>query len=324
MDISGDGSNVDVYYNLKTGTWTEEDSIGDSNGYGHASGEEDGSTGSDEDDCEIWFEVYQNDYDNDGLVYWEEVNMYGTNPMEKNHYKFAIMVCGGAIGDPAQPTFENTIQHAYNTLKDIGYNDEDIYYLNVDASKEGVDQIATKNNIQEAITNWLASRSKSYGECFIYLINHGTDGGYFAVDSNGDGDLSDSEDYIRDYELDSWIDQVVYSTCTVVIEACFSGDFIDDLSEDNRIVITSSNGSQPSYGISGGEAIFSKAFFDTMGIGLSYGHCWEAGDSAVAKSIHPEQNPQIDDNGDGNGHGTTSVDHLPVGGDGLTALSTYP
>ncbi|GEM_PF-4404305 len=80
MDISGDGSSLDVYYSLKTGTWTGEDSMGDSDGLGHSSGEEDGSTDTDEDDCEIWFNIQQNDYDGDGLTWWEEVNVYGTDP----------------------------------------------------------------------------------------------------------------------------------------------------------------------------------------------------------------------------------------------------
>ncbi len=81
MDISGDGSNLDVYYSLKTGTWTGEDHTGDSNGPGHASGEEDGSTDTDEDDCEIWFNIIDNgDTDGDGLKYYQEVFVLMTDP----------------------------------------------------------------------------------------------------------------------------------------------------------------------------------------------------------------------------------------------------
>lgn len=45
---------------------------------------EDGSTGTDEDDCVLWFDVYQNDNDNDGLMYREEVHTYGTDPTADN------------------------------------------------------------------------------------------------------------------------------------------------------------------------------------------------------------------------------------------------
>jgi len=35
---------------------------------------------NDENDCELWFNIYQNDYDNDSLPYWIETNVYGTDP----------------------------------------------------------------------------------------------------------------------------------------------------------------------------------------------------------------------------------------------------
>jgi len=68
-------------HNLKTGTWTGEDHTGDSNGPGHSSGEEDGSTDTDEDDCEIWFDIIDNgDTDGDGLKYYQEVFVLMTSP----------------------------------------------------------------------------------------------------------------------------------------------------------------------------------------------------------------------------------------------------
>ncbi|MBA3045724.1 MAG: hypothetical protein FP824_05880, partial [Euryarchaeota archaeon] len=71
---------------LKTARWTGDDYPGDPNGYGHVSGEEDGDT-RDQDDCELWFDITQNDYDGDGLTWWQEVRerapgeeAYGTDP----------------------------------------------------------------------------------------------------------------------------------------------------------------------------------------------------------------------------------------------------
>ena len=71
-------------YDLKTGKWTGEDSYLDRNGFGHASGIEDGSINSDQDDCEIWFDIFQIGYDADRLTYWQEVNDLGTNPKVAN------------------------------------------------------------------------------------------------------------------------------------------------------------------------------------------------------------------------------------------------
>lgn len=70
-----------VTYDLRTGDWTGDDGFaGDPNGIGHVSGTEDGSSASvDQDDCELWFWIWQNDYDHDGLTYQEEISR-GTSP----------------------------------------------------------------------------------------------------------------------------------------------------------------------------------------------------------------------------------------------------
>ncbi len=82
-DIGGDDKKIlSIVYNTKTGRWEGDDFIGDIDGYGHSSGGSDGNYN--EDDCEIWFTISQNDYDGDGLTYWEEVNVYETNPMESD------------------------------------------------------------------------------------------------------------------------------------------------------------------------------------------------------------------------------------------------
>jgi hypothetical protein len=80
-DIGGNEElDVDITYSLKTGHWTGEDQINDPSGYGRLNGCDDGSIYKRERDCELWFDVYQNDYDNDKIPYWTEVHVYGTDP----------------------------------------------------------------------------------------------------------------------------------------------------------------------------------------------------------------------------------------------------
>jgi hypothetical protein len=57
-------------YSYKTGHWTGGDYLGDKDGYGHYLGK----------DYEIWFNIYQSDYDQDGIPFWTEVNIYETDP----------------------------------------------------------------------------------------------------------------------------------------------------------------------------------------------------------------------------------------------------
>jgi hypothetical protein len=89
-DISGDtGSDNDAYdaeltYSIKDGHWTGDDSLGDPSGYGRLNGCDDGTIYQKDRDCEIWFNILQNDYDEDGIPYWAEVNDYQTDPEVEN------------------------------------------------------------------------------------------------------------------------------------------------------------------------------------------------------------------------------------------------
>lgn len=78
-----DGGTIELSYNLEYGQWSDDDSVvGDGSGYGHTNGEEDGSSSTDENDCELWFDIMQNDYDDDGLTYWYETKSKNTDPVE--------------------------------------------------------------------------------------------------------------------------------------------------------------------------------------------------------------------------------------------------
>lgn len=84
-DISGDSKfDVLLTYSIKTGHWTGGDFVGDPSGYGRLNGCDDGSIYKPERDCELWFNIYQNDFDGDGIPYYTEVFVYGTNPNINN------------------------------------------------------------------------------------------------------------------------------------------------------------------------------------------------------------------------------------------------
>jgi len=61
-----------LIFSLRSGGWYGDDFRGDANGFQHVSGDEDGSTGNDEDDAEVWFHVRMNDVDDDGFGWWTE------------------------------------------------------------------------------------------------------------------------------------------------------------------------------------------------------------------------------------------------------------
>ena len=77
-----EGPQLELIYSLKTGHWRGDDYLHydytrfDRSGYGRANGCDDNSIYDKENDCEIWFDITQNDYDGDGIPYWTETNVF--------------------------------------------------------------------------------------------------------------------------------------------------------------------------------------------------------------------------------------------------------
>jgi hypothetical protein len=61
---------IHVTYDYRTGRWAGDDCLYDSDGYGHYVGET----------FEVWFNLYQADFDGDGIPFWTEVNVLNTDP----------------------------------------------------------------------------------------------------------------------------------------------------------------------------------------------------------------------------------------------------
>jgi hypothetical protein len=66
-----------IVYDFRTGRWTGDDTINDSDGMGYYNG----------DNFEIWFDVHQSDADGDGIPFWTEVNVLHTDPKVDDRYK---------------------------------------------------------------------------------------------------------------------------------------------------------------------------------------------------------------------------------------------
>ena len=89
---SNDNENPDRYdlyllYSIKSGHWYGDDMIyvphswsTDLSGYGRGNGCDDNSIYEEDYDCEIYFDITQNDFDNDGIPYWTETEIFNTDP----------------------------------------------------------------------------------------------------------------------------------------------------------------------------------------------------------------------------------------------------
>ena len=81
---------IDLVYSIKAGHWSGDDWLNpswggiDPSGYGRLNGCDDNSIYQNNRDCEMWFDIYQNDFDGDGIPYWTEVNAFNTDPTVDN------------------------------------------------------------------------------------------------------------------------------------------------------------------------------------------------------------------------------------------------
>jgi len=75
-----DSYDAEIFYNLKNGHWTGDDELKDESGYGRLNGCDDGTIYQPDRDCELWFDISFNDYDQDGIPYYMETSIYNTDP----------------------------------------------------------------------------------------------------------------------------------------------------------------------------------------------------------------------------------------------------
>jgi len=91
-DAYPDSYDINLSYSIKSGHWFGDDYVfhegfwgtPDPSGYGRLNGCDDNSIYQDNRDCELWFDIYQNDFDGDGIPYWVEVEVFDTDPTIDN------------------------------------------------------------------------------------------------------------------------------------------------------------------------------------------------------------------------------------------------
>jgi len=135
----------------------------------------------------------------------------------------------------------------YSTFKLRGFSDNDILFLddytgivNNTNLKDAVDDSnVTVKDFLNDIKNAASSNKK--GPLYIYMVDHGTTNAFKISSKDKDGD--GKPEYLYAKDLASALDDFQTKTnrpVVVIIEACKSGSFIDDLKGDNRVIITSS------------------------------------------------------------------------------------
>ncbi|UCF12110.1 MAG: hypothetical protein JSW06_08715 [Thermoplasmatales archaeon] len=145
-----DSFDVELVYSIKTGHWWGDDYANyepasfDPSGYGRLNGCDDNSIYQNERDCELWFDIYQNDFDGDGIPYWTEINVYETDPEIDNSGE-------DADNDGVPIEWEHKWGHYYSQWWDEHFWKYDPFepeaHKNLDLDQDGLD------NVEEYLTS---------------------------------------------------------------------------------------------------------------------------------------------------------------------------
>jgi len=190
------------------------------------------------------------------------------------HHGNLILVAGGGVD------VNNTLKDSTQYLSDLAYgrfrsrlfSNDDIHYFNPmtwhDVDGDGYDDnivddgSPTVTEFGNSITNWATAQSTD-GPLYVYLIDHG------GIDKFN---IFPNE-ILGAAQLNTWLNAFQDATgrkVVVVIEACKSGSFTDDLTADgyDRVVITSTD-NRNAYLDLDGRISFSQFLIDSLYAGDS-------------------------------------------------------
>ena len=215
----------------------------------------------------------------------------------------AVIIAGGrALDDPVWTASEYLADRAYQTFRYRGFTRDFIIYHSFGLAHPASDTspgndvdfpVTSKAEVQNTFANGLANTDR----LVVYLVDHGAD-----FDGVGSFRLNASE-FIQATELDAWLDTLQQAQpnlhVTVVLDFCYAGSFVDELSfdgdPDRRIVVASTRDDQLTFFIAGGQVSFSEFFFSGVAQGFDIFDSFTFARDAMSSY----QDAQLDDTQDG-------------------------
>ena len=219
----------------------------------------------------------------------------------------AILVAGGGA---STDTFDNPIwdatellsNNAYYALRAQDLGKDDILYLTSGNTENDLDEdgryddlhTATLASLEQAMLNWAANTDN----LIVYLIGHGGEGRF----------KINQREILTSKQLKIWLDgldKTITGKVTVILEACQSGSFLEDLAKPNRYLITSATRDQPAVVSNQGVTSFSYPFWYAIHLGSDLSSSFKKARQAISRenvlveNKPQEQNAQLDSNGDG-------------------------
>lgn len=196
-----------------------------------------------------------------------EIALYNQNELLKNAWnKIQVddkskteLYFMGIAGDGSQGVFRREIQYIENQFSHQFLTlDKSISLIN---SRDTVQDIplASKTSIKETLSHLVDKMDVENDILFLYMTSHGSKNNGFSLKQPKLGlpDLTASElsDMLKDTPI-KWK--------VIIISACYSGQFIEPLKDENTLIITAASEQRESFGCSdlGSFTYFGEAYFN--------------------------------------------------------------
>ncbi|MEK8021488.1 MAG: Calx-beta domain-containing protein [Candidatus Parabeggiatoa sp.] len=215
----------------------------------------------------------------------------------------AILIAGIAgPKDTLFPYSNKYVQRMYSLLKERGFTDEEIHYMNPrspDLDSDGYQE----HNLQDYK---LLDPEQELADAFDKASQYLQAGQQFVFYLHGHA-LQDHFRIKQDYELSAetlsrLLDKIpAHIEQVIMLDSCYSGSFIDDLKgNSNRIVLTSADAENRAWEIVGNES-FSNKFISELRHGETVGEAFNRAKAMIQNDQNSfgNQNPWLDDDGDG-------------------------
>ncbi|MBF0234934.1 MAG: hypothetical protein HQK65_18150, partial [Desulfamplus sp.] len=198
--------------------------------------------------------------------------------------------------------------HAYDTLMNRNISKDRIKYLGTALDSITPDGLATKYELEEALTEWaisLMSTEDPYKTPLnLYFIGQSVDGGF----KLNDGEILTSDDLSQYlFRAESRLREVSPQSngfpITVVLEGSQSGAWIEPLAGDGRITLTSSSMDLNKGGFAkydcNGDISFTQFFYQNINYGADIETAFAEANYDILSFYNHIQKPLMDADGDG-------------------------
>ncbi len=201
----------------------------------------------------------------------------------------AIIIAGGGneANNTLWDTTESITNSIYQMLYERGFENNEIYYLSPKLSEDfnddgGNDRVVDApqpenplqvSDVQQAL-EWAKGRGKLDQPLYLFLVDHGAEDSnqklYFKLSSTTPLEAGQLKGFLDEYTA------ATSSPMVMVIDACWSGALMEELSPSaNRAIISSSEGSGKAYFYAPEKQGFSRFLAESLGEGKSFGEAFD-------------------------------------------------